>query len=215
MFKDKKTHPSYGILGFSRVNSNYAHPLFGSSIKHRDTIRLRLKRCEQSRELNKDWYFGKETLFEVEMSLNQFSELITSMNCGEGVPVTILRTENDYDVPECPFEDKAELHLSEFKQHLNTVYQDSRELIQNLKELFSSKKTLTKKDKEEIISALTKISQNIGTNQSYQLNQFQEQMENTTTEAKAEVEAFYQNRMMQIKQINNNEDTEQLPIIEM
>ena len=47
-------HPSYGMLSFHRV-TGAATPLFGSSIQHRDTIRLTLKEGEVKRSLNKDW----------------------------------------------------------------------------------------------------------------------------------------------------------------
>ena len=84
-----KKHPSYGMLSFHRVHGA-ATPLFGSSVQHRDTIRLTLKEGEVKRSLNTDWYFGGKQLFEVEMSLSQFAELITSLNMGDGIPVTIL-----------------------------------------------------------------------------------------------------------------------------
>ena len=161
-------HPSYGMLSFHRV-TGAATPLFGSSIQHRDTIRLTLKEGEVKRSLNKDWYFGGKELFEVEMSLSQFAELITSLNMGDGIPVTILSTETQKRIKSCPFESKAELHQKEFQEHLRKTYEKSRVLLRQVKERFSTKKAL----------------------------KFQEQMEKTVQEAKGEIEAFYQNRVME------------------
>ena len=191
-----KKYPSYGMLSFHRV-TGAATPLFGSSIQHRDTIRLTLKEGEVKRSLNKDWYFGGKQLFEVEMSLSQFAELITSLNMGDGIPVTILSTEAQKRIEPCPFESKTELHQREFQEHLRKTYEKSRVLLRQIKERFSTKKALTKKEKEEILNILDTLSYDIGSNVDFQVKQFQEQMEKTVQEAKGEIEAFYQNRMME------------------
>lgn len=191
-----KKHPSYGMLSFHRV-TGAATPLFGSSIQHRDTIRLTLKEGEVKRSLNKDWYFGGKQLFEVEMSLSQFAELITSLNMGDGIPVTILSTEAQKRIEPCPFESKTELHQREFQEHLRKTYEKSRVLLRQVKERFSTKKALTKKEKEEILNILDTLSYDIGSNVDFQVKQFQEQMEKTVQEAKGEIESFYQNRMIE------------------
>jgi len=191
-----KKHPSYGMLSFHRV-TGAATPLFGSSIQHRDTIRLTLKEGEVKRSLNKDWYFGGKQLFEVEMSLSQFAELITSLNMGDGIPVTILSTEAQKRIEPCPFESKTELHQREFQEHLRKTYEKSRVLLRQVKERFSTKKALTKKEKEEILNILNTLSYDIGSNVDFQVKQFQEQMEKTVQEAKGEIESFYQNRMIE------------------
>ncbi len=131
------------------------------------------------------------------MSLSQFAELITSLNMGDGIPVTILSTEMQGKIESCPFESKAELHLKEFQEHLRKTYEKSRALLQQIKERFSDKKALTKKEKEEILTTLTTLSYDIESNVDFQLKQFQEQMEKTVQEAKGEIEAFYQNRVME------------------
>ena len=189
-------HPSYGMLSFYRV-TGAATPLFGSSIQHRDTIRLILKEGEVKRSLNKDWYSGGKELFGIEMSLSQFAELITSLNMGDGIPVTILFTETQKRIESCPFESKAELHQKEFQEHLKKTYEKSRVLLRQVSERFSTKKALTKKEKEEILTTLAILSNDIGSNIDFQLKQFQEQMEKTVQEAKGEIEAFYQNRVME------------------
>ena len=217
LFKES-LHPSYGMLSFDRGHSSHPRSLFGSSIKHREVIRLTLKEGKVDRGLNNDWYHGNKTLFEVEMSYSQFAQLISSMNMGEGTPVTILRKGSEI-VPECPFVDKSEQHLEEFKDSLENVYGESLSLIETVKEKFATKKSLTKSDKQEILNALHKISMNISCNQDYQLSSFQEQMDKTVTEAKGEIEAFYQNKLLQIANQALVENPEQLlsqsPIIEL
>lgn len=197
----REVHPSYAMLGFSRVTCSGSHPLFGSSIKHRDIIKLTLKRGHVRRNLNQDWYYGDGTLFEVEMSYTQFAELITAMNVGDGVPVTLRYIKGEGRIGECPFVDKGEIHLNEFKEHLREVYEDSQLLIQELTEMFATKKTFNKKDQAEILSTLRRISSNIGCNQDFQISQFQEQMEKTVADGKGEIESFFQNKLCQLAQM--------------
>lgn len=196
---DKQDHESYGMLSFHRVTSCGAQPLFGSSIKHRDTILLTLKKGYTRRNLNEDWYYGGGMLFEVEMSATQFADLITSMNMGDGIPVTI-RYAREGELHRCddpPFIDRSSVHRAEFKEHLDDVYELSKKLIKDVEEKLE-KKTLNKADKKEILSMLNRISMNIGCNQDFQIRQFDRQMERTTTEAKGEIEAFFNNKINQI-----------------
>lgn len=200
----KETHPSYGMLGFYRQHGG-THNLFGSSIQCNDTICLRLKHGSVRRDLNTDYYFGGGDIVEVRMSYSQFATLIASMNVGDGIPVTITWL-NGERIPNPPFVNKADQHLSEFRDHLKGAVQKSKELIGIVKKKFSDKKTFNKKDQEEILSLLNQISMDIDCNRDFQLFQFQEQMDKTVTEAKGEVEAFVQNKMLSIAQAKLVED---------
>lgn len=191
-------HSSYGMLCFNRINGGSPY-LYGSSIKHNDKIQLVLKRGHYDRHLNQNWYHGGEELFELEMSYTQFVELITHMNMGDGVPVTLKRVQGQI-MPECPYHNPLDVHKKEFEEHLDDVYSESKNLLSKLQDKFKEKKSFNKKEQEEILSILNKISMNIGCNQSFQLSQFNEQMEKTVTESKGEIEAFVNNKMYQIAQ---------------
>lgn len=95
----------------------------------------------------------------------------------------------------CPFEDKKDQFEHEFEDNLNKTNEQVNTLIMNLTELFNDKKSLTKKDKDEILSKLMKIQQDMGTNRAFIYKQFNEQMEKTVNEAKGEVELFFQNKI--------------------
>ena len=192
-FNDKETHPSYAMLSFCRTSGGW-RPLFGTSIQHQNTIRLTLKTGSVRRDLNTDWYFGGETLFEVEMSYNQFAELIGCMNMGDGIPVTLRRLNGEL-VEDPPFVDKKQQHENEFGQRLESVMKETRCLIDKVKGLFASKKTFNRKEQEDILKDLTHIEQEIGVNSKFALTCFQEQMDKTVIESKSEVEAFVQNKM--------------------
>ena len=198
-FKEREKHESYGMAGFYRQSSSAGHPLFGSSIKHRDTICLRIGTAYMQRGLNTDWYYKDKEIIEVEMSQSQFADLITSLNQGEGIPVTITRL-NGKTMEKCPFENKGEMHLNEYKDHLKSVNTKALHLMHTVKEIFDTKKTFTKKDKEEVMSLLTQLYNEVQPNEEYMVTAYQEQMNKTCTEAKAEIEAFFNNKINTIAQ---------------
>lgn len=204
-----ETHPSYGMLGFSRVTSSGGTTLFGSSIQHKATMRLQLMSGEVQRGLNKDWYHGRKLLYEVEMSQTQFAELITNPNSGDGIPVTIRYLDGKYvDAPD--FVDKKDQHVQEFREKLSDTYEDTRKLISNVRDIFSSKKALTKSERDDVLSMLDHISQNIGSNMDFAMRMFNEQVDQTVSEAKGEIEAFTQNKLLQIASMKLVEERESL-----
>jgi len=91
---DKVTieHESFAMLGITRSSCSFSQNLFGSSIQHSHTIRLKIAPAKIDRMLNRDWFHANtKPYIEVEMSYSQFAEAITSMNVGDGVPVTLRR----------------------------------------------------------------------------------------------------------------------------
>lgn len=196
-FGIKTSHPSYGTLAFSRRTGG-ATPLFGSSIEHRDTIAMTLYHADITRGLHRDSIYGGRAIAEVEMSYSQFAEAITSMNMGSGVPVTIRWTEKDGKIPPCDFVSKREQFTDEFKEKRKKATEDAHQLIKDVTELFSQKKTLTKADKDAILNKLHHLNMDIGCNMDFIADQFNEQMDKTVMEAKGEIEAFMQNKVNSI-----------------
>lgn len=196
-FETKTSHPSYGTLRFSRATGSKTS-LFGSSIEHRDTIIMDLYHADIERNLHNDWIYGNHLIAKVEMSYSQFAEAITSFGCGPGIPVTIRYTEKDGKMPECNFVSKREQFTNEFKEKRKHVMEGSQQLIQDITNLFSQKKTLTKADKEAIMEKLHKLNNEMGANMDFIADQFNEQMDRTVMEAKGEVEAFCQNKINSI-----------------
>ena len=196
-FGIKTSHPSYGTLAFSR-RSGGSTPLFGSSIEHRDTIAMTLYHADITRGLHEDNIYGNKPIAEVEMSYSQFAEAITSMNMGSGVPVTIRWTEKDGKIPSCDFVSKREQFADEFKEKRKKATNESQQIIKDVAEMFEQKKNLTKADRQEILSKLSKLSMDIGCNMDFIADQFNEQMDKTVMEAKGEIEAFMQNKVNSI-----------------
>lgn len=194
---NKDKHPSYGMLGFYR-RTGRGIPLFGSSIQHNDIIAMVLKHGEVERGLNGDWYSGHEVIAEVEMSYSQFVEAISAMNMGDGVPVTVRFTEKDGNITERPFVSKKQIFEQEFADHLYNIKNDASSLVEDVEMLFNEKKTINQSDKKLILEKLKRLEMNIGSNTEFIYKQFNEQMDKTVMEAKGEVEAFAQNKLLSI-----------------
>ena len=197
MFENKDKHPSYGMLQFSRTSGG-STSLFGSSIQHRNTIRMYLREGEVERGLNTNWYYGDKEIVEVEMSYSQFAEVITSMNMGTGVPVTIRYIQGKGKIEDCPFIDKKKQYEAEFKDNLDKANEKANDLLNSVKTMFEEKKSFTKKDREEILEKIHHLSMEMNDNREFIYKQFNEKMDKTTLEAKGEIEAFCQNKINSI-----------------
>lgn len=193
-------HPAFGMLGFKRV-SGRDNVLFGSSIKHNDRIQLTIKHGEQNRTLHKDIYYGRETIVEVEMSYSQFAECIGAMNVGDGVPCTIQYTEKEGCIPAIEENNsKREQFRNEFSDTISKAMEQVQMQINQIQESIDTKKSLGVKDRKEIISQLQQVKYNIGCNLDFCVEQFDEQMDKSTMEAKGEIETFCQNKINSIAQ---------------
>ena len=94
--------------------------------------------------------------------------------------------------------DKRKQFTQEFSEKRQEISEKSQQVLNEVSELFSQKKALTKAEKDEIIRKLNWLNMNIGTNLDFIANQFNEQMDKTITEAKGEIEAFCQNKINSI-----------------
>lgn len=193
-------HPAFGMVSFSRVMGG-DNVLFGSSIKHNDRIQLKIKHGEQDRALHDDHYYGRKTIIEIEMSYSQFAECISAMNVGDGVPCTIRYTEKEGYVPAIEESNsKREQFRNEFGDTIAKAMEQVQNQINQIQESINNKKNLGVKDRKEIISQLQQVKYNIGCNLDFCVEQFDEQMDKSTMEAKGEIEAFCQNKINSIAQ---------------
>ena len=151
-------HPSFGMLSFNRTHGGHSN-LFGSSIQHNDTIHMVLREGVVTRGLNDDWYVGEDEILEVEMSQSQFAELITSMNVGTGTPCTIKYLRGKGRINEADFINKRQQITNEFKESMNERMSDAKEFYDEVKELFTTKKSIGKGDREMLLRRLANVTQ--------------------------------------------------------
>lgn len=196
MNDEKEIHPSYGMLGASRIQSNQNFKLFGSSSGHKNAIKVTLKTCEKNRHLNGNWYYGNKILFEVYLSPAQWAELLMNMNVGDGVPVTIKQILTTR-YPDPPEDNVRLLFEKEFQEHSNEIVKKLSSSIIEIKEILN-KKSLSKLDREKINKTLNWLIMEIKSNLPYIQNQFNESMDKTVHEAKTEFDAFIIQTLMSL-----------------
>ena len=185
---DRKTHESYGLVQFNKLNGQFTN-LFGTNVDSGTAIALRIKRGAVKRDLNRTWYGEEEELIEVILSPNQFSELLTTMNCGVGVPCTIQHVAGKRaEAP--PLEpnelDRVKTEFAGKCKELDSKMNDFGQEIVKILE----KKSINKGDRNQIINHLKMLHREVGANFPYVLECFQESAEEITQEAKSVVDSF-------------------------
>lgn len=191
--EDLETHESYAMIGASRVSSGDI-PLFGSSITHTSHIRIRIKPGGVYRSYNNDNFdtSGKKSIIEVNMSLTQFAEFISSMNMGDGVPCTIAYRDGER-IPSPPFHNKRDQFVNEFKEDTKGVAKKLDELLDFAKSL-EKKASVNKGDRVELTRMIEHVRRVISSDMPFVAQQFNEQMEKTIHEAKGEIEGYIAKR---------------------
>lgn len=191
-----KKHESFGMIGVSRFQGG-PNTYFGSSIKHNGGIAIRIRHAELHRDLNRDWVMGRDEIIEVNLSYNQYAEMISNPNSGEGVPCTI-RHINRQRMEAPPFESKAELHRKEFAEDMKKISEDGTLYMKEALDILENKSSISKSDRQTILDAFRMFKQHIESNMPFAQTQFHEQMDQTITEAKAEIEGFIETKLRSI-----------------
>jgi hypothetical protein len=186
-------HPSFGLVGLRRRSSNRT-ALFGSNIQHGNTISLTIKTAEHNRHLNDDWYHGKDSLIEIEMSGSQFAELITSFNIGDGVPCTIRRFDKK-TLPDPPYENPVDIFQREFEATMNNLGKTCESTVEDAFKMLKEKTTISKSDREFLLRAMQSLISSINSSIPFVSQQFNESVEKTVSQAKNEIETFVTNRI--------------------
>ena len=86
------------------------------------------------------------------------------------------------------FENEVQEKMHTLNQKLNTLTADTKDILQN-------KKTINKGDRETILHQMAMLQQEIHANMPFIAKMFNESFDKVVTEAKAEVEAFTQNKL--------------------
>lgn len=196
--RNQETHESYGMLQFNRITHGGDTNLFGSSIPHSNTVRMSVHPGMVDRHLNRDWYHAKNREYiQVEMSQAQFAEAITNMNAGSGVPVTIRRLDGK-GMQEPTFHNKRMQFEEEFKNRMQNLEEKLSHLTKSAEDILNHKKTVNKGDRATILKELNALKMELASNIPFISASYNEQMDKTTQEAKAEVEAFTINKINEL-----------------
>lgn len=178
--------PTYALAGFHRQqNGGQGEALFGSDLRHPTTIALTIYEAEVKRDLSQEWYFGHKVIAEVVFSPLQFSELLTTMNVGSGIPCTLRYRESTGWIKHEAEPPKREAFDREIQDDCDTVADNLNELMEALNDT-----KMTVKDRARLKGLLSKAHQTVTLGMPFVAKQFERAMDRTQTEAKAAVEAF-------------------------
>ena len=191
LYNEEKTekHPSYGIARFSRVSGG--GNFFGTVIKpqHYFTFEIFQGKKEIS-NLNGEEHFytdGRLPIISIKMSSAQFTELITTMNIGNGVPVTL--TEVNYKrVEECPKQtspldyaiEKTDEGIDDTAKFCNDYLNEIKELLKN--------GNVGKKSINEMIHKIDCVIERQKSDAEFYKKELIETGEKVVAQAKAEIE---------------------------
>lgn len=193
MERESHKHESFGQISFSRV-SGHAN-FYGSELEQDHYINMEVNTSEVERDLTQDWYYTRGLpLIKVRMSGSQFSELITNLNIGTGIPCTVEMVNGKY-VQQFPFqESRKEFVHRKFEDRMKEFAIELRER-QKVAKTFIAKKTLSKDDMTALQQHIDWLTQEIESNIPFFAKCFQETMDEVVQEAKLEVENAIQHKI--------------------
>lgn len=192
MSKEEKEfkHPSFGMLGFSRVNGNSGY-LFGTNVQPDNYIEMRLYTGRMKRDDIEDDFYPDDNILTVKMSPVQFSELITSMNYASGVPCTITSFNGKKVEQAKNIENRKTFSARSFNDEMSKFAASINKNMTTVEKLIA-KKNLSKKDQEELRMMLYGIQKELTSDIPFFRQMFQEEMDKIVVDAKAEIDAAMQ-----------------------
>jgi hypothetical protein len=185
-------HPSFAQISFSRVsgNSNF----YGSELQQQHYVSMEIHESSVRRELSKDWYYADKRVLRLRMSAGQFSELITNMNHGMGIPCTLEYADGKLIEQLPQQESRKEFVHRKFNDRMEEFAKTIREKKDQAKEIVK-KKTLSKDDIKNLSFYLDYLTQEISGNIPFFAKCFQETVDEVVFEAKLEVENAIQHKI--------------------
>lgn len=168
--------------------------MFGSDLEHGQHIRLTIKHAVMHRDSSHDWTFARELIAQVSLTHNQFAELITSPNRGDGVPCTL----NYIAVPGSKLQDvpginkiksKADVFRAEIKSSTKQQIEKLQKEIDALGAAIDAG-TVSKKQLREMHHSMSCTVGNLPSNMEFVVGQAEEALEKAVVSAKTDIEAY-------------------------
>lgn len=182
-----ESHPAWGLIGASRVQSGRGEALFDSDILHRHYVVVRLKRATRRRDLGHDWKHGGEQIAEVAMSEAQWASFVSTMNVGDGVPCTIESVGAER-VPGVEHEPR----LAESMDEVAAAGERAMEAVRDAFAAYRKKKTA------DNLRSLEYAIANAPANMTYAAKTLGEHAENVVQRARADIEAMVVSKAEQL-----------------
>lgn len=187
------THPAFGIIRISCVQTSKGDTLFGSNVGHPSYLSIDICPAEMHRNLSRDWIHQKTgPVVSFKMTHDQFARFITSMGRAEGTPVTLERVGGGapVDLPEIArMPSKQDLLRNEIRQSVGIQLEKLTKQRERLAALIESGK-LSKKELKDIAEQMRHLLSVMPSNLDFVLASAEEALETATENARSEVDAY-------------------------
>lgn len=192
--RDAEKHESWGVVGLYHQYHN-GRELFGSDVTNHSTICLKIKTAQCSRELGRDWIMGDETLIEISLSANQFADMLTNTNMGDGVPCTIEYVRGMGSIQYKPQKPKLEVIEEERDLLAESVVEHIQASISMVEDLVKNKK-ISKVAGDALIFNMRKAhSDLVGGGKEFYKKQAKQEVESMVVEAKRQVQEYVDSKI--------------------
>jgi hypothetical protein len=206
-----RTHPAFGLIDASRgTHGPGGVQLFGSPIKHRTSVSIRIVLAEEHFHLHQSWYHGNAAIVDVELSEAQWASFVSSMNMGQGVPCTIRYMNASEPITPPGIVDKT-WRAKVDADIVDTVKRDLEKLqiVKNkIDALVKKRRGINKGDLAEIQTLLLQAVEYAPGHYKFAAESVTKHVEDVVTAAKAEVASFILSARMQYPEIEGK-----LPVV--
>jgi hypothetical protein len=190
---EEQRHPAFGLVRFSRIQGGC--PVFyGSELEQNHYIQMEVSESYVRRELTRDWYSDGPIVVRLRMTSGQFSELITTLNYGVGVPCTLEFRDGKKVESLVNQDSRKDVVHKEFKNRMKMFADTIREKKDSAKTIVK-KKILSKADIHDLSHLLDWLITEVESNIPFFAECFQETMDTVVNEAKMEVENAIQHKL--------------------
>lgn len=196
---DRYDHPAYGMAILHRYTGGGSH-LFGSALRHHNTVGVTIHGAHVNRDLNRDWQHADNVICELEFSEAQWASFVSSMGQGGGTPCTLrYRPAEGYtldDVPGIGAEPLRQTFSKEIEASAKEAVETAQQAIAALTALVKSSGPISKTDLKQLVRDLERSFGNFPSNMGFIQDQFVKAMETTIESGKAEIEGFVRNTLV-------------------
>lgn len=188
MNEERETHPSWILVGASRVSGHRV--LFQSDVDHQHFVRVTVRRATRTRDLHRDWVHGAASadLIEFDMSMAQWAEFLTTMNVGQGVPATLNWINGKAVEQEEAPERRIDLTAKEVRSKTSHALDPVNAAMVRVQEALDT--NAGKRVLRDAVDSLKHAIGNLPANMAFAAKSLDEHAEKTVAHAKAEIDAM-------------------------
>ena len=178
------SHPAFGSIQADRVTGNIV--LYGSDFRHSSFVKIRIATSILHRHLASDWpQPNPHPFIEIALSEAQWAHFVSAMNGPGGTQCTIT-SKDGKPMPRIPPPvERTHQFSAESKQRMERAKESLKKLAAAIES-----SGLGKTERSDLLRHLTAAINNIGTNQKFVADLFDDHMRELVKQAKTEIGAY-------------------------